>query len=131
MQRLFKNLLISFLLPNLALGQSVSLLAAAKDGEHQPLSVSAPHKTQSLSVPPRTAPQTWLRRHIVPIVSVGVAFIAMAGVLSLWLEKQGLIKENQDLTTANSELKVTVHGGRLRSSDLGEELEGIELLLPA
>jgi hypothetical protein len=26
---------------------------------------------------------------------------------------------------------VTVHGGRLRSSDLGEELEGIELLLPA
>jgi hypothetical protein len=36
-----------------------------------------------------------------------------------------------NLKNYTSKKKVTVHGGRLRSSDLGEELEGIELLLPA
>jgi hypothetical protein len=34
-------------------------------------------------------------------------------------------------TRRTSQNLVTVHGGRLRSGDLGEELEGIELLLPA
>jgi hypothetical protein len=46
-----------------------------------------------------------------------------------------LVSDNQGQSPARKIsrrlLTVTVHGGRLRSSDLGEELEGIELLLPA
>jgi tol-pal system-associated acyl-CoA thioesterase len=42
---------------------------------------------------------------------------------SVWL--------TQHIRLAHAPDTVTVHGGRLRSGDLGEELEGIELLLPA
>ncbi len=47
------------------------------------------------------------------------------------VSRQGVINDVISLLDEKALKVVTVHGGRLRSSDLGEELEGIELLLPA
>jgi uncharacterized protein HemX len=102
MQNLFKTLLISLLLPHLALGQTAVLISTAED-------IRPATPTAVANKSPRPASKTWLRQNIISVASIGLGFglalIAGWVAVTARAEKQKLLAQHNQTNTEFLESK--------------------------
>jgi hypothetical protein len=121
MKHLFKTVLISLVLPGLALGQPASLSTPGGDEARQPLAApgtksAAKPQYPSFQAGTASKTKTWIRQYALSAMGIGAAIAAGWYIFALRSENYELRSKNAKQEIANLDLKV-------KPSELPKEID--------